>query len=111
MIADYSDRRFQLWEYKVSHGSLLIRSPKSSETVRNVDLVFVGVEYLAVPRVLDGVVVDKGTEEDHAAVSAEFDRVDPERLFVLVSADRRYPIVAVACRAAENDGEIFDSPF
>ena len=35
MIADFPDRRFQLWEYRVSHGSLLIPSPKNPEAARN----------------------------------------------------------------------------
>lgn len=111
MIANYPDRRFQLWEYRVSHGSMLLRSPKSPQVVNNVDIVFVGVEYLALPRMLRGVVVDRGNEDDRIAVSAAFRDVEAVRLFVLISGGRRYPIVAVACRVSENEDDIFDSPF
>lgn len=110
MIATYPDRRFQLWEYRVSHGSLLIRSPKGPEAESNVDLIFVGVDYLAVPHSLKGVVVDHGAGQDVAAVNAAYGEVVPERVFALLSQGHRHLIVAVACRVAENDGDIFDSP-
>jgi hypothetical protein len=64
------DRIFKVWEYQVSHGELLIRSQKSPATealverVANVDIVFVGVEYMAVPRVFRGL-------EIHLAMSSE----------------------------------------
>lgn len=111
MIAAYPDRNFQLWEYRVSHGSLLIRSPKGPEAESNVDLVFVGVDYLAVPHSIKGVAVDRGTAEDVAAVAAAFGEVPLDRVFALLSQGRRHPIVAVACRVSENDADIFDSPF
>jgi hypothetical protein len=111
MIAAYVNRRFQLWEYLVSHGSLLIRSPKGPSADRNVDLIFVGVDYLAVPHMLNGVTLDHGTIADVKMVAATFGEVQPDRLFVLSSAGHRHPIVAANCRIEENDGDIFDSPF
>jgi hypothetical protein len=41
-----SDRYFQLWEYQVSHGMLLLRSPRSPEHQTNLDVLFHGVEYV-----------------------------------------------------------------
>lgn len=35
MIVSYPDRRFQMWEHRVSHGSLLVRSPRGPEAERN----------------------------------------------------------------------------
>lgn len=111
MIAFYPDRRFQLWEYRVSHGSLLVRSPKSAELPLNVDVAFVGVDYLAVPRVLHGLTVERGREDDRVALLDALGDVDLEHIFVLVSAGRRHPVVAVACRVSRNGADIFDSPF
>jgi len=111
MIASYPDRRFQLWEYRVSHGSLLVRSPKSADSAHNVDVVFVGVDYLAVPRVLEGVTIERGLEDDRELLNGTVGEVDPDRLFVLISAGRRHYVVAVACRVSESDTDIFDSPF
>jgi hypothetical protein len=49
-ISKFANRHFQLWEYRVSHGSLLIRSPQSEERKSNIDIIFAGVEYLEMPR-------------------------------------------------------------
>lgn len=111
MIASYPERRFQLWEYRASHGSFLVRSPKSDALRLNVDVAFVGVDYLAVPRILNGLMVESGREDDRAALVGSFGEVDLKHLFVLVSAGRRHPIVAVACRVSENNADIFESPF
>ena len=110
MIASYPSRRFQIWEYRVSHASLLIRSPKGDESVDNIDVVFVCVDYLAMPQLFDDLDVDRGCEDDRQALFATLGAVDLERLFVLVSGGRRYPVVAVSCRVSQNSGDIFESP-
>ena len=71
MIASFPDRRFQLWEYRVSHGSLLLRSPRGPEISHNVDIVFVGVEFLCAPRLFRGLELAQGTEEESAAPPLE----------------------------------------
>lgn len=75
------------------------------------DLVFVGVEYLAVPSLLRGVAIDNGTAEDQSVFSAAVGDIALERIYVLVSEGHRYPVVAAACRVTENDRDIFGSPF
>jgi hypothetical protein len=45
----------------VSHGSLLVRSPKGPDATTNVDLIFVGVEYICCPRMLRGVELVEAT--------------------------------------------------
>ncbi len=39
-MINMSNRIFQFWEYKVSHGSLLIRSPMKEEQQYNIDIKF-----------------------------------------------------------------------
>jgi hypothetical protein len=39
MKTTFDDRRFQFWQYRVSHGELLVRSPKDAAHPRNVDLM------------------------------------------------------------------------
>lgn len=51
LIADYPDRIFQIWEYQVTHASMLIRSPRRGKDLENIDLVFTGVSYLRTPPV------------------------------------------------------------
>lgn len=111
MIASYPERRFTLWEYRVGHGSLLFRSPKTDGWPRNVDVIFVGVDYLAAPTVLNGLTVERGLDADLLALVGTPRKVEPQQLFVLVSAGRRDSVVAAHCRATENDGDIFDSRF
>lgn len=39
-------RKFQFWEYLVSQGSLLIRSPFGKIHKTNIDIMFAGVKYI-----------------------------------------------------------------
>jgi hypothetical protein len=111
-MSAYPDRRFQLWEYQVSHGALLIRSPKGPSAEVNVDLVFDGVEFLSCVRLLRGVEVVRAETDDLRRVSDSFGEVsDPDQVFVLLSDGVRHLVVASSLRIAEHDGEIFDSPF
>ncbi len=112
------DRQFQVWEYQVSHGQLLIRSPKSPPTERaperttNVDISFLGVEYMSVPRVLRGLVLEQATPEEVRELGALLGKA-PERgaVVVLASAGRRFFVVAHSFAVSENDWDIFESPF
>ena len=107
-----SQRRFQLWEYRVSHGSLLIRSPMGPEEQTNVDVLFDGVEYIGCPRMMRGLSVREGRVDDELQAEACVGAVIlPERLLVLVSEGVSYYVVASACRVEENQADIFDSPF
>jgi hypothetical protein len=113
MSALTKGRIFQLWEYYVSHGSLLIRSPAGPGTETSVDIVCVGVEYLAAPRYLDEITVCPAT-------GAEVERLEsilqkklspPLHAWVLESASERFLLVGVALNVREHHGDIFESPF
>jgi len=112
MSATYPDRRFQLWEYRVSHGALLIRSPKGPDAETNIDFVFSGVEYVACPRMLRGLeLVPTATAEDVSRVAEGFGAVvAPDQVFVLLSAGQRHLVVAASCHVSENMDDIFDIP-
>ncbi len=43
-LVSYPDRRFQLWAYTVSHGSLLLRSTKTDDEPTRVDVLFRNVK-------------------------------------------------------------------
>ena len=57
MDPEHQNRDFQLWEYKVSHGQLLIRSPKDELHSKNLDLIFRGVQFISSPRHFRGIVL------------------------------------------------------
>ena len=112
MNLDFPDRRFQLWEYRVSHGGLLIRSPKGPDEVVNVDLVFDGVEFISCPRLMRGLRLDAPGADDIRRVQNAGREIGPaDKVFVLVSRGFRHLVVASSLRMNEHDGDIFDSPF
>lgn len=112
MKTSFTDRAFQLWEFKVSHGSLLIRSPRGPEKQKNIDLVCVGVEYLAAPRHLRGLEIQDATTAEVQTISQLLGKdVQPTNIRIMVSQGQRFPIVAASFRISENEGDIFDSPF
>ncbi len=108
----YMNREFQLWEYRVSHGSLLIRSPQGAETKTNVDIVFSGVEYLAAPRILRGVEIAVPTKEEVRRLEARLGKqLTESSIVILVSSGQRFPIVAASFKVEENELDIFESTF
>ena len=111
MIASFPDRRFQLWEYKVGHGSLLVRSPRGPKVETNIDIVFAGVEFVSAPRHLRGLDLGYGSPEDIDRVVAEIGEIEHGTVFVLSSAGRRHLVLAAGHRVSEHQGDIFDSPF
>lgn len=116
--AQYAYRVFKLWEYQVSHSQLLIRSPKSPATpsapeqLTNVDLVCLGVEYLAVPRLFRGLEVVSPTHEELGELEVLVgSKIEPTGVRILLSQGRRFPLVASSFTLSENNWDIFESPF
>lgn len=112
MIELLKNRSFQLWEYRVSHGSLLIRSPKKSGLATNVDLKFFGVEYISVPRHLREIALSYATDEEERSLARLLGKhIGREKIFVFESPTGRYLIVAAGMKVEENELDIFESPF
>jgi hypothetical protein len=112
--SDLLNRTFQLWEYKVSHGSLLVRSPRNEadDQLTNIDIVCTGVEYVALPRFLVGVEICSASEIEVETMKAHLLKdVTKADLYVFLSQKRRYVVVAASIKIEENDLDIFDSPF
>lgn len=112
-----SDRTFKLWEYQISHGQLLIRSPKSPatetslETLTNLDLVCLGIEYMAVPRIFRGLELTSPTPGEIQDLELLLGKpIPPDNVKILESEGKRFPIVASSCSISENDWDIFESP-
>jgi hypothetical protein len=105
-----SARKFQLWEYWVSHSQLVLRSvgdlrctPGTSEA-RNIDLSFVNVDYIELPTLMRDLEITDATMEECQRVGAVVEReVSPEEVFVIVSSGRRHLLVAGRLDVSEND--------
>ena len=113
-----SDRTFKVWEYQVSHAQLLVRSPKapateqSPELLTNLDLVCLGVEYMAVPRLLHGIELLSATADEISELSDLLGKsIETNSVRVIASGGKRYPVVAASIALSENDWDIFESPF
>lgn len=113
-----SDRTFKVWEYQISHGQLLIRSPKAPATdgfpelLTNLDLVCLGVEYMAVPRVLRGLELRSATADEIRGLESLLgNSIELSAVRILVCGGKRFPIVASSFAFSENDWDIFESPF
>lgn len=113
-----SPRTFKVWEYQISLGQLLVRSPKAPATtnepeqVTNLDVVFLRVEYLAVPRLMRGLELATPTNDEVARMGQILGRpVRADEVKVLVSGEHRHIVVAASASVSENDWDILDSPF
>jgi hypothetical protein len=118
LTSQRSDRTFKIWEYQISHGQLLIRSPRapatstSPEFLTNVDLICLGLEYMAVPRIFNGLELLEPTSDEIQNIEDLLDRkIASENIKILVSGRKRFPIVASSVSFSENDWDIFESPF
>lgn len=104
-----TDRKLRMWEYRVSHDQLLLRSPKDGAS-RNLDIVFVGVQYVALPARLDGVEIGRGTEDDVLRAEQACGKpVAADRVFSVHTGGGQYMIVAASVRMFENDLDMFES--
>jgi hypothetical protein len=115
---EVSDRVFKVWEYQVSHGQLLIRSPQapatntSPERTTNVDLVCLGVEYMALPRAFRGLALVHPTRNELEQLESLLGRpIDSSNVRMLASEGKRFPVIASSFSLSENDWDIFESPF
>jgi hypothetical protein len=98
------ERSFQVWDYWVSHAQLLVRSPSDIYHARNIDLMFVGVQYVELPTILpDLALVEATPEEQRRATQAVGRPVPLEQVFVLSTSGQRYLVVAGGMRIYEND--------
>lgn len=102
-----SDRRFKLWDYRVSHNQLLIRSPATPDIPTNIDVVFWGVEFVSVPTAFIGLTIERSFEGSDIRIL-----ITPSpngEKFVVASHGTQYVIVAAGCKVLENSLDIFDS--
>ena len=113
-----SDRVFKVWEYQISHGQLLIRSPKApakgdhSQQITNLDLVFLGVEFMAVPHEFRGVDITLPAAREVEELESLLNKsIEPKSIRIIDSQEKRFPIVASSFSFSENDWDIFESPF
>jgi hypothetical protein len=107
------DRKFQFWFYRVNHGELLIRSPKSKENPKNIDIMFIAIRYIELPRLLDEISLEEATNEEILYVKSKLgdEPILNKEVTIIVSKGIRYLIVASYSKVIENELELFELPF
>jgi hypothetical protein len=91
---------------------LLVRSPRGPDVATNVDFIFVGVTFLALPTHFHGIECVEPTPADTVAASTALGLpVEAEHVHVLLSQGRRYLVAALQCKVEEHTRDIFSSPF
>jgi hypothetical protein len=101
-----STRSFQIWDYNVSHKQLLIRSPRTNGESDNVDIVFWGVEYIAISTLIDGLTLTRLTPSEAVrCFAAEFNSQSVPTFKIGSSGF----VIASGCKVLVNQLEIFDS--
>lgn len=112
MLNKFKDRKFQFWHYRVSHGELLLRSPKNMNESKNIDIIFEGVKYVELPRFLPKMEIGEETKEDLLYISNRIGSdINKSKLFVLISEQKRFFVVASIMKVKENEMDIFELPF
>jgi len=112
MTKVFPGRTFQFWEFSVSHGAMLVRSPRT-EFVPNIDIMFWDVRYVDLPRdILPELELDDPNDMDIAFVQERLRTpVKSQDIVVLKVGGRRYRVVAGGIKVAESLMDNYDSPF
>lgn len=104
---NFIDRKFKLWFYQVSHSEAIIRSPKTDLDKiynKNIDIYFGGIDYIELPWLLQGLQINKPTEEDRIYLSEKLGKdISMKKIVVLLSEGKRYYVVASSMKIMEND--------
>jgi len=113
-----SDRIFSVYEYQMSHQQVLIRGHRAAQMAEdglgmNLDLVFQMVAYVSIPTIFYGLELDDATEEEvhQAREKVGRDAFKPEWVRILVTAGKRYMVVAPHVSVFDNNWSSTDSHF
>lgn len=112
MIKSFEGREFKFWHYNISHGEVLIRSVKSNNNVKNVDIMFFDATYVELPRNLSNLKIQEAKDDDILYINEKVNRpVKHENITILLSNGKRYFVVASIVKIEENELDMFELPF
>ena len=97
----------RLWDYTVSHAVALFRRLATPTVPENLDLVFFGVSYLALPTTLDHPTISIGSADALAALVPSSVPTG-SRLFVIRQAGQTHYVIAAGWSLEENRRDLFD---
>lgn len=105
----FKDRTFKLWKYSVSFSTLLMRSPKTSDSLTNIDLIFYGVKLIKMPSIFKCHCLTSLSFSQDATILKEVGSETPkEEVFILKSDSESYYIIASFFNIEENEKEFWE---
>jgi hypothetical protein len=109
----FDGRAFQFWEYHVSHGRLLIRSPGVKGAEKNVDVIFHGVEFVSLCRFLHDLRICEANPVQRRQIEKLLgkDIALPNRTGMLEHSSGKAVVVACRMDITENREEYMKSTF
>ncbi len=111
MYALIENRRFQLWAYYVTHGTMLIRSPSDAHFETNIDIICSDVCYVALPRHLGEIkITDASEDEIQKATDILGGNLYRNKVVVFEASSGRHMVVLGTLRITSNTDGIFLSP-
>ncbi len=99
-----SELYFKIWEYTVSHNTLLIRY-SDPESDRVIDMVLGGVDYIQIPNGFRGLEIAEATKEENECFSSFIQKargLPCNKIYVLVTEGKRYFIIASFCNVYDH---------
>ena len=106
---ELSGRRYRVWDYRVSHDQLLLRSPRSSEHPQNKDVIFVGVQFLSLPTLLDAREVRPANAAELERLRRELRELPDGNVFVVDANQGSFFVIAAGVKVVENDLDFMES--
>jgi hypothetical protein len=104
---DLSNRHFQVWQYTVSLARLYLRSTKTEKDPKNIDVVFLGVQYIDLITEFDGlqIVAPTPEEEERARTLSNRREFQPDWVRALMTGPRRSLVIAAGMSIRANELE------
>jgi len=79
---------------------------------KNIDIICVGVEYVAAPRFLRNMQIAQPTVDEVCDLEEMLGKpLKPSAVRIFAASGKRFPVVAAGFKIDENENDIFDSPF
>jgi hypothetical protein len=101
-----SSRHFQIWQYRVSHRQLLIRSVLEGDDPSRIEVLFRNVAAIKIATAFDGLVIREPSPEELSAIRQQAGpSVTVDRAFVIEALDLFGYIVASNFSTAEDNGD------
>jgi hypothetical protein len=108
-----SQRTFQIWEYTVGHGQLLLRSPKADDMPKRIDVLFKNVAAIHLLTTLNSLTISEANEEDQidSQLQVGSQILMDRKVFLVRSSEFVGYVIAGTVAWHEDEGEYYDPSF